>query len=124
VVELLRMARRAGFVTGTDDHMAAGHYVHTFRRNVDYISFHTFRNPDPTAREIQKILQKNAHPVLFSETTCYTEVPGYKPGLTTMDKGQIIRLMNIMKDRPGARWFFHSKKTLMTDTLDFWIPVY
>lgn len=124
VIELLNIARESGKLIGTDDYMAPGHYVHSFKRFVDYISFHTFRNPDPNVNDLRKLMRKNRHPVILSETTCYSEVYSAEDNsLYTNDRQQILDLMYASK-AAGTKWLFHSDELLETTSLSMWIPEY
>ena len=95
IANLLRAARREfNGLIGTDDNAHPGDltYNPSLRGLVDFPSFHPWRNPDPTLRDLRKFADINGDYVL-SETTAYDGQFGRLGGCCTDDRNQIIRYL-------------------------------
>lgn len=129
VVNLLVEARdRFSGPLTTDDNVHPGNirYNARIRPYVDIADFHPWRNPEPTNRELDRIVQANGYPIVFSETVAYNSlrIPLDQScsGLRTCDKNQIISF----RDRTEARgifWYYHCIECLCWPECDItWIP--
>ncbi len=138
VADLIRILRSTGRLVGTDDNIVPGSVVYNpaLRRVVDFPSVHPWRNPDPTRREIKRIVDKNGGLVVFSETTAYAtqeEVDTFgllgkgtvalRGGGTEGDRRRVIReYKEACESVPGCIWFAHSIEGLHCENTEMWLP--
>lgn len=110
---------------GTDDNFTPDNitYNRAIRAHVDFISAHPYRNPDPTRREIRRMVAKNG-PIVLSETTCYDGEHRKDGGLVTQDRNQILRYMNNCTPDEECVFTFHSLWGLGWPEMEIeWFPL-
>lgn len=111
IIDLINACRAEAPYTliGTDDNFTRDNITYNRRilSHVDYVSAHPYRNPDPTRREIRRMVAKNG-PIVLSETTCYDGQRRKDGGLVTQDRNQILRYMNNCTSDEECVFTFHS----------------
>ncbi|UCD56785.1 MAG: hypothetical protein JSV16_13315 [Candidatus Hydrogenedentota bacterium] len=131
VIPLIETLQRiTGLPAGTDDSVVRGNVIYNpgLRHHVDFLSVHPWRNPDPSGKDIERIVERNGGQVVLSETTSYVtpeQMELYFPngsGLVTSDKEQILRYGRRCKRQPGCVWSFHSVDGLKCEGPFAWMP--
>lgn len=119
-----------------------GRYPYIWRGDVDYVAFHTPRNPEPPLKVMEEAQRKYgySHPVVINETVAWCSddyLKRYKlkgkGTIAMMGWGSEAQRMNHVlrhlrdiyqvKNSQGIRWipWYHSVEGIDTRTL-FWIP--
>lgn len=74
---------------------------------VDFLSYHPWRNPDPTKEDLRGIVRDRIGGTVFSETTAYSDPRwGRLGGCCTQDKGQINDYAR-HAEKSGGVFFYH-----------------
>ena len=127
VSRLIRVLRGSsgGKLVGADNGLgfASGTYGYDRGLGSDFVSFHPWRNPDPTAGDIQRMVYQNGGLVVLSETTAWgTEADVAQFGnLVTTDKFQLQTYSDSCQPMDDCIFFGHSVEGL--DAGEYtWLP--